>query len=77
MMERKLRDLTPEELRELCNFAAIEGRKWKDVILYQYWMRGITVRDRKCKEYPLLYGLRNTHGPTWLDKFKLPPPIQN
>jgi len=66
------RELLPEELEELQAFAAVEGRKWKDVMCWQYWMRGIPVKDRHGKVYGSLYGLRNTHGGQWLDKFKLP-----
>ena len=66
------RALTVEELDQMTAFAAQEGRKWKSVMMYEYWMKGLPVRDRKGVEYPLLYGLRNTHGPSWLDGFKLP-----
>lgn len=65
------RPLTTEELAELQAFAAENGRKWRDQIIYDYWMRGIPVRDKRGKEYPSLYGLRNTHGPSWLAAFKL------
>lgn len=67
MSKSEYRDLSPDELNQLTAFAALEGRKWKSVMMYEYWYRGLPVRD-----FPLLYGLRNTHGPTWLDRFKLP-----
>lgn len=66
-MKHDYRPLTNEELAELTAFAKSEGRKWKHTLMYEYWMRGLPVRG-----FPLIYGLRNTHGPTWLDSFKLP-----
>lgn len=58
-----------ETLNELKAFAKREGRKWKNVLMYEYWMKGMPVPG-----FPLLYGLRNhrDYGPTWLDKFKIP-----
>ncbi|PWJ81489.1 hypothetical protein C7441_11021 [Pseudaminobacter salicylatoxidans] len=67
-----LRPLHPEELAELVTFASVEGRHWKDVLQRESWWRGIPARDKHGKEYPHLYGLRNSHGPTWLSKFRLP-----
>lgn len=67
-----LRPLTEQELSELRRFASVEGKRWKQVLMWDYWMRGIPVRDKKGDEYPTLYGLRNTHGPSWLDSLKLP-----
>lgn len=71
-MKEEYRALTAEEQDQIEAFALVEGRKWKDVMTWQYWMRGIPVRDRTGKEYPALYGLRNTHGGTWLHRFRLP-----
>lgn len=68
----KLRELTEVEMIELLTFADVEGKNWKQVLQKESWWRGIPVRDRHGCEYPSLYGLRNTHGPTWLDKFRLP-----
>lgn len=65
------RDLADYELQELRDFAAVEGRKWKDVLQKESWYRGIPARDKRGKEYPHLYGLRNSHGPSWLMNFKL------
>lgn len=58
-----------ETLAQLRAFAAREGRKWKDELMYRYWMRGEPVPG-----FPLLYGLRNhpDFGPSWLADFKLP-----
>lgn len=66
------RKLTPDELAELTAWAAVEGRRWKDTLQRESWWRGIPARDKHGKEYPLLYGLRNTHGPSWLTAFRLP-----
>lgn len=57
--------LTDEELIELKSFATQEGRRWKEVLNYEYWFRGLPVPG-----FPLLYGLRNSHGPVWLDDFR-------
>lgn len=62
---------TDEEMAELRTFAAVNGRTWKDDILYGFWMRGIPVRDKAGTEYPTLYRLRNTHGPSWLAGLKI------
>jgi hypothetical protein len=59
--------ISAEELAQLQAFAAQEGRKWKQVLMYDYWYRGLPVRG-----FPLLYGLRNSHGPSWLDGLRLP-----
>ena len=66
------RPLTETELREIKAFAAVEGRRWKDVLQRESWWRGLPCRDKSGTDYPTLYGLRNTHGPSWLDRFKLP-----
>lgn len=58
--------LTADELAQLQAFAKQEGRKWKESLMYEYWYRGLPVRS-----FPLLYGLRNSHGPTWLDGLRL------
>jgi hypothetical protein len=69
-----LRKLTPEELAQLQRWASVEGRRWKDTLQKESWWRGIPARDRHGESagYELLYGLRNTHGPSWLVGFKLP-----
>lgn len=59
--------VTAEELAQLQAYAKQEGRRWKDRLQQDSWWRGIPVHG-----FPLLYGLRNTHGPAWLAKFKLP-----
>jgi hypothetical protein len=67
-----LRPLSVEEIAELRAYSSVEGRGWKDRLQTESWWRGIPARDKTGREYPLLYGLRNTHGPSWLVNFKLP-----
>ena len=62
-----LRPLDPDELAQLRAYAAQEGRKWKERLTYEYWMRGEPVPG-----FPLIYGLRNSHGPTWLQNYRFP-----
>lgn len=59
--------ITDEQMAELRAFAAQEGHKWKDVMAYEYWWKGLPVRG-----FPTLYGLRNTHGNSWLVGFRFP-----
>lgn len=66
------RQLTDEELDEIKRFAKVEGRKWKESLVTRSWWRGIPCRDKNGDEYQHLYGLRNTHGPSWLTNFRLP-----
>ena len=55
--------LTPEELTALQSFAAYAGRYWKQD-LRDAWMNASMPGH--------LHKLRNSHGPSWLAKFKLP-----
>lgn len=58
-----LRELTPEELQAVVSFAAYAGRTWKQQ-LRDAWM------SASMPGY--LHALRNSHGPAWLKRFKLP-----
>ncbi|QXN71591.1 hypothetical protein RCIROH_92 [Rhodobacter phage RcIroh] len=69
-MER-LPKLTEEQISELREFAAVEGRNWKAILEKESWWRGLPCRDKNGKEYSL-YNLRNSHGPTWLANFRFP-----
>lgn len=60
--------LTPEQEAALQAYAARHGRRWKS-ILNNAWMGG-PPRD----DGGLLRGLRNSHGPTWLQSYRLPKP---
>jgi len=67
----KYRELTPDELEAVQVFAAEKGRKWKEVLAFDYWMTARVFMDREGYEYPELHRLRNQLGPKWLAKFKL------
>jgi hypothetical protein len=56
-------DLTPDQLQALRDYAAHNGRHWKNA-LNADWLRARTTGH--------LQSLRNTHGPRWLARFKSP-----
>jgi hypothetical protein len=58
--------LNHETLNALKQFAQKHGRNWKSV-LREAWMYDGPWSGTGC-----LRRLRNTHGPSWLAKFKLP-----
>ncbi|MET3778095.1 hypothetical protein ABID20_003682 [Rhizobium alvei] len=58
--------LTEGEVDALQDYAARHGRSWKR-ILNDAWM-GEAPHDVGG----ILRRLRNTHGPTWLDRYRLP-----
>lgn len=62
--------LTPEQDAALQAYAARHGRRWKS-ILNNAWMGGPPHDDGG-----LLRGLRNSHGPTWLQSYRLPKPVK-
>lgn len=62
---KKYAPLTPEQVLAVQQFAAKHGRTWKQA-LRDAWMA--------ASEPGELQALRNSHGPTWLLNFKLPPP---
>ncbi|MBB4388304.1 hypothetical protein RJJ65_20350 [Rhizobium hidalgonense] len=62
--------LTPEQEAALQAYAARNGRRWKS-ILNNAWMGGPPYDDGG-----LLRGLRNSHGPTWLQSYRLPKPAK-
>jgi hypothetical protein len=51
------------QVEALRAYATIHGRTWK-VKLSAEWMR--------ASAEPLLHGLRNSHGPSWLKGYALP-----
>ena len=59
-------ELSQDQRRELLKFSSERGRKWKAELEAESWWRGIPMRG-----FPLLYGLRNTHGSQWLARLKL------
>jgi hypothetical protein len=62
--------LTPEQEAALQAYAARHGRSWKS-ILNNAWMGGPPFDDGG-----LLRRLRNSHGPTWLQSYRLPKPAK-
>lgn len=72
MSSPRLPILTVDQQRELRIWAETEGRNWKTSLSRNSWERGIPARDKHGEEYPTLYGLRNSHGATWLANYILP-----
>ncbi|AGS25188.1 hypothetical protein [Rhizobium etli] len=62
--------LTADQQAALQANAARHGRRWKS-ILSNAWMGGPQHDDGG-----LLRGLRNSHGPTWLQSYRLPKPAK-
>ena len=62
-----MRALTETEIAQLHEFAVQNGTGWKEALCFKFWMKGLPVPD-----FELLYGLRNSHGPSWLNDYKLP-----
>ncbi|AIC29695.1 hypothetical protein IE4771_PA00189 (plasmid) [Rhizobium etli bv. mimosae str. IE4771] len=62
--------LTLEQEAALQAYAARHGRRWRS-ILNNAWMGGPPHDDGG-----LLRGLRNSHGPTWLQSYRLPKPVK-
>lgn len=62
----RLPPLTDEEVQVLQDYAAKHGRYWKTV-LNRVWMGEAPYDDGGT-----LRRLRNSHGPTWLDRYRLP-----
>ena len=58
--------LTDDQEAALREYAVRHGRRWKS-ILSDVWMGGPPYDDGG-----VLRGLRNTHGPTWLQSYRLP-----
>jgi hypothetical protein len=58
--------LTEQEEAALQDYAVRHGRSWKR-ILNDVWMG-----ERRDDAGQILRKLRHTHGPTWLDRYRLP-----
>lgn len=56
-------EISQEQLNCLKMYADMQGRRWKQS-LRNDWAKAAAV--------PQLQWLRNTHGPSWLAKFKFP-----
>ena len=61
--------LSPDELTALESYAAKHGRAWK-ARLRDAWMSG----GNEEGTGGVLRTLRNTHGPRWLEQFRLSRP---
>ena len=61
-----LAELDAEQVAALQAYAARHGRRWKS-ILNNVWMGGAPYDDGG-----ILRRLRNTHGPSWLQRYRLP-----
>jgi len=64
-----LPELDGEQVAALQAYAARHGRRWKS-ILNNVWMGGAPYDDGG-----ILRRLRNTHGPSWLQRYRLPKPL--
>lgn len=64
------REPTAEQLAELKNFAAMNGRTWKSRLRHA-WETGQYAECGAADYSHLLQQIRNTFGPTWLVNFKL------
>lgn len=63
---QRLPELDAEQVAALQAYAARHGRRWKS-ILNNVWMGGAPYDDGG-----ILRLLRNTHGPSWLHRYRLP-----
>lgn len=75
MTRRTHPPLTDAQIAALRAFAKHEGRKWKDTLNMTYWYNARLWRDPfnyNSDVGSILHGLRNTHGPSWLDSFTFP-----
>lgn len=64
------RDLYPEERAALVDYAQRHGRNWKSK-LSAAWQSGGMEEGTSG----ILRSLRNSHGPSWLERFRLKPSI--
>lgn len=67
----RYRKPTAEEISALQTFARICGPRWK-VTLRECWMNDMLRVYLNSNDAALVRALRNTHGPSWLNRFKLP-----
>jgi hypothetical protein len=60
--------LTEEQKNAIASFRRCYGRNWKAKLRDVYWYNA-RIWDNSADGY-LLHGLRNSHGPEWLAKYK-------
>ena len=71
VMEVVAKPVTFEQRAALAFFAREYGRTWKSA-LREHWSSGKLFEAHGRPELgAVLYELRNTHGPSWLEKFKI------
>jgi len=63
------KELTCEQLAALRNYAAVHGRTWKSKLNWAWMTGNYGIGDASGP----LQQIRNTFGPTWLTRFKMPP----
>jgi hypothetical protein len=62
-MNRRYEPLTAEQLQALRSFADYAGRNWKSEVRHAW----------ETASMPgIIHALRNSHGPTWLVRFRFP-----
>ena len=66
------RDLTPEELKALRDFAAEYGRDWKQYLFAAWLSYAYKGRHMGGADTGILRSIRNEFGNEWLHGFKLP-----
>jgi hypothetical protein len=69
--------LTTDDVAAIQAFAKDHGHTWKTTLACTYWYNARVWSGPKGTPYSteqgsILHGLRNSHGPSWLDGFKLP-----
>jgi hypothetical protein len=69
-IERAL-SAAPSPIRSTPYEAELIGRNWKHTLATNYWPEA-NVDPKQGLAHPELHFLRNTHGPSWLARFKLP-----
>jgi hypothetical protein len=66
LKRQRLPELDAEQVAALQAYDTRHGRRWKS-ILNHVWMGGAP-----CDDGGTLRRLRNTHGPSWLQRYRLP-----
>lgn len=67
-----MRDLSPEELKALQEFAAEYGREWKEYLFAAWLSYSYKGRHMGGADTGILRQIRNEFGNEWLHNFKLP-----
>lgn len=73
-MTEHYHDLTADQIKALSDFACAHGMGWKLELSMTYWYNARLWRGRHGTDNmvgSILHGLRNSHGPDWLDTYPL------